>query len=215
MAVRADQLRRCLRLYLVTDPGLCPASELPARVRAAVDGGVTMVQLRDKDADTASRVRTASAIRAALKGTGVPLIVNDDPAAAIAAGADGVHIGQGDGDPVAVRRRIGPDRLLGLSCETPAHVASVADSGADHLGLGPVMATSTKPKHAAPLGFDGLAAMARATGLPKVAIGGLKAPHAGLVRDAGCDGMAVVSAILGAPDPRAAARDIIRNWREA
>lgn len=204
MALRRD----ILKLYLVTDPRLCPGPVLIDTVRAAVRGGVSFVQLRDKHATTATRVDAARALRQVLSGTGVPLVINDDLEAARAAGVDGVHIGQGDVSPEVARARLGPDKIIGLSCETPAQVRAARTQHVDYLGLGTVFPTATKADHKPTIGLDGLADMAELTQLPCVAIGGLKHAHAADVLAAGCDGMAVVSAICGQSDPEGAARDL-------
>ncbi|WP_299783351.1 thiamine phosphate synthase [uncultured Roseobacter sp.] len=197
--------RAALRLYLVTDPLLCKNLGVVDTVLRAVAGGVTMVQLRDKPATTAERIALARALMLALKGTGVPLVVNDDLEAAVASGADGAHIGQGDGSPDQARARLGPDRILGLSCETPQAVRAAKTAPVDYLGLGPVFATGTKRDHERPIGFDGLAALVAETDLPTVAIGGLKADHVPVVMATGVDGLSVVSAICGKTDPQLAA----------
>lgn len=199
-------LRDQLRLYLVTDPRLCAGIGVVDTVRRAVAGGVTMVQLRDKDATSAQRTELAVALKTALAGTGVPLVINDDVVAAAAANADGAHIGQGDISPAQARAIIGPDKILGLSCETPQAVRDVDASLVDYLGLGPVFGTATKTDHAEPLDFDGLAQLVTLSSLPNVAIGGLKPDHINGVLASGADGMAVVSAICGQPDPCIAAR---------
>ncbi|SIT00532.1 thiamine-phosphate diphosphorylase [Roseivivax lentus] len=202
MALTAQQLR----LYLVTDPGLCPGAALVRTVTAAVRGGVGFVQLRDKTASTGARVEAARALKQALAGSGVPIVLNDDVEAAIAADVDGVHIGQQDISPAEARARLGPGRIVGLSCETEAQVTAVDPGLVDYLGLGTVFPTATKSDHTAAIGLAGLARLARASSLPSVAIGGLRAEHAAAVRAAGCDGIAVVSAICGQPDPEEAAR---------
>ena len=194
-----------LRLYLVTDPGLCAAHGVVATVREAVHGGVTMVQLRDKDATPAARAELGRALMAALAGTGVPLVINDDLDAALAIGAHGVHVGQSDLSPHYVRERLGPDAIVGLSCETVAHAAAADPSVLDYVGIGPVFATSTKPDHAPAMELGGLAAARAATTLPAVAIGGIQDANLARVLAAGVDGVAVVSAICGQPDVRAAA----------
>lgn len=203
-------IRGSLRLYLVTDPRLCAEAGLVETVRAAVAGGVTCVQLRDKQAGTEALAAQARAVKAALAGSGVPVIVNDDVEAAMLADADGVHVGQGDMPPAEVRALIGAGKILGLSCETLAH-AEAAPGCVDYLGLGPVFATATKTDHAAPLGFDGLARLCDAAQVPCVAIGGLDAAHVGAVRQAGADGLAVVSAICGQGDACAAAEAFFRE----
>lgn len=199
-------LRDQLRLYLVTDPALCRARGVAETVGQAVAAGVTMVQLRDKEASTADRIDLALALKGALRGTGVPLVINDDVEAAYAADVDGAHIGQGDMAPRGARERLGPGKILGLSCETPETVRAADPSVVDYLGLGPVFGTPTKADHKTPVGFDGLARLVALTDLPTVAIGGLKAHHHERVLAAGADGSAVVSAICGQPDIAAATR---------
>ena len=204
-----------LSLYVVLDAGLCAGRGLAETAVAAMRGGAGVVQLRDKHGGTRARIEAAWALKAALAGTGVPIIVNDDAEAAIAAEADGLHVGQGDLSPAAARALIGPDRLLGLSVETVAHARAVDPALVDHVGAGPVLATATKPDHAAPSGFDGLAAMVAAAPVPAVAIGSMTAAHARAAVEAGAAGLAVVSAVCAAADPEAAARAIVGAIREA
>lgn len=194
-----------LRLYLITDPVLCAKRGVVGTVQAAVSGGVTMIQLRDKTARTAERTALARGLMEALQGTGIPLVINDDLDAVIASGADGAHIGQGDGAPNTARALLGPDRILGLSCETPATVKAARGLAVDYLGLGPVFATGTKTDHEQPIGMGGLEDLVALSDVPTVAIGGLNATHVAAVMAAGADGLAVVSAICCQDDPRAAA----------
>ncbi len=201
-----QRLRHQLRLYLVTDPGLCAGLGLVETVRRAVMGGVTMVQLRDKNTTTEGRIETALALKQCLAGSGVALVINDDLDAAIAADAEGAHIGQGDMPAAQARDLLGPGKILGLSCETPETVHAADPAVVDYLGLGPVFGTATKADHEKPIGFDGLARLVALSPLPNVAIGGLKAEHGPATFAAGADGLAVVSAICGQPDPEAAAR---------
>jgi thiamine-phosphate pyrophosphorylase len=202
-----------LSVYLVLDPGLCAARGMVETAVAAVRGGATMVQLRDKDADPARLAETARALKAALAGSGVPAIVNDCAEGALA--ADGLHVGQDDMDLAAARALIGPDRILGLSVETEAAAARVDPALIDYVGAGPVFATPTKPDHKRPVGFDGLERLCAAAPVRAVAIGGLTAAHAGAVLAAGADGLAVASAICAAPDPETAARAIAHAVQEA
>lgn len=199
-------LKSKLRLYLVTDPRLCADLGIVETVRRAVAGGVTMVQLRDKTASSARRTELALALKGVLQGTGVPLVVNDDVAAAVAADVDGAHIGQGDISPAQARALLGPEKILGLSCETAQSVQAADPAVVDYLGLGPVFGTGTKIDHDPPIGFDGLAQLVTLSRLPTVAIGGLKADHMGALAASRADGMAVVSAICGQADPYLAAR---------
>ena len=205
-ASRLDRdLRSMLRLYLVTDPELCSQHGLLETVRDAVRGGVTAVQLRDKTATTSALVKMGRDIATGLADTGVPLIVNDNVEAAIAIGADGLHVGQGDMKVDEARRLIGPDMLLGLSCETVEDARMTDPAIVDYIGVSPVFATPTKTDHSLAVGIEGLRAIAAATPVPKVAIGGLKSHHFEAIFENGADGVAVVSAICGQPDAEAAA----------
>ena len=202
-----------LSLYLVLDPVLCEPLGMVETTRRAVAGGVSMVQLRDKTASTAAMIETGRASKQVLSGSGVPLIINDDVEAAIACSADGVHVGQGDMAAAAVRQRIGSDMILGLSVTNLAEAEAATSAPVDYLGIGPVLATGTKPDHAPVMGFDGLAAAIRAVSVPVVAIGGLKHSHIEAVLQSGAKGIAVVSAICGTPDPEKAARDLSQMIR--
>jgi thiamine-phosphate pyrophosphorylase len=196
-----------LSLYLVLDPDLCGDRGMIETARGAVAGGVTIVQLRDKQAGTARMIDTGRALQAVLAGTGARLIVNDDVEAAIAIGADGLHIGQDDMAASIARARIGNTMILGLSVETESLAQRVDPGVVDYVGIGPVFATATKPDHKQPIGFDGLARIVALAPVPAVAIGGVKQAHVADILAAGALGLAVVSAICAAPDPEAAARD--------
>ena len=198
-------------LYLVTDRALARGRPLADVVRAAVAGGVTCVQLREKEASAREFVAAARELLALLRPLGVPLIVNDRIDVALAAGADGVHVGQQDLS-VADARRLGPPGwIVGVSAESVADAARAERDGADYVGASPVFATPTKADHAPPLGLAGLRALRAATKLPLVAIGGLHAGNARETIRAGADGLAVVSAIVAADDPRAAAAELRRE----
>jgi len=204
-----------LSLYLVLDPILCADFGMVETARAAVAGGATIVQLRDKHASTAAMIDTGLSLKRALAGSNARLIVNDDVEAAIAIGADGLHIGQEDLDAETARRMIGPEMILGLSVETEALASAVDAEIVDYVGVGPVFATPTKPDHKQPIGFDGLARIVRLCPVPVVAIGGLKAEHTADVLSARADGLAVVSAICGKADPIAATALIAEAIKEA
>lgn len=199
-------MRLDLSLYLVTDPALCAGHGLVETVVAAVRGGASVVQLRDKHAADGELIDQARRLKAALAGSGVPLIINDRLAVAVESGADGLHIGQDDGEVAEARAALGEQAILGLSVQTLEQLARIDAKRLDYLGLGPVFATPSKHDHAEPLGFAGLATLAAASPLPGVAIGGLKAEHVAATRQAGAQGLAVISAICGMPDPEAAAR---------
>jgi len=194
---------------LVTDAAMTARRGLVETVLAAVAGGVTVVQLRDKAASDAEMLATGRALLAALAPFGIPLVVNDRVSVAAALGAH-LHIGQEDGDPAAARAAIGPDALLGLSVTRAAEMATVDGRIVDYVGLGPVFVTGTKADAAAPLGLDGFRAIAARLAVPSVAIGGIDAENAAAVIDAGAGGIAVVSAICAADDPRAAAAALRR-----
>ena len=195
-----------LSVYLITDPQLCAVRGLVETVLAAVRGGATVVQLRDKGAPDAVLIEQGRALKQALAVSGVPLIVNDRIAVAAAIGADGVHVGQSDAAAHLARAVLGPDVFVGLSIQTIEHAAAVDPAVVDHVGVGPVFATATKPDHAEPLGIDGLARVCAASPVPAVAIGGLELGHVGAVLGAGAEGLALVSALCAAPDPEQAAR---------
>lgn len=195
-----------LSLYLVTDPRLTAARGLEATVKAAVKGGVTVVQLRDPDAHGRALVEQARALKALLAPLGLPLIINDRVDVAVAADADGVHLGQDDMTPADARGLLGPNRILGLSVGNPAEYKASDLAGVDYLGVGPVRATGTKADAGAAIGAAGIAAIRALTGLPLVGIGGVDASIAPDVIRAGADGVAVVSAICAAADPEAAAK---------
>jgi thiamine-phosphate pyrophosphorylase len=197
-------------LYLVTDTALAGPRGVPEVVRAAVAGGVTAVQVRDKTASRRELYALTLAVREVLAGTGVALFVNDAVDVALLAGADGVHVGQDDLPAAGVRALIGPDRLLGLSAGSDDELAvalALPPGTVDVVGIGPVWSTPTKPDAGTGLGPGGVAALAAkaaAGGLRSVAIGGISVERAPLVT--GVDGICVVSAVCAAPDPAAAAR---------
>ncbi len=200
------------RLCLVTDRGLARGRPLVEVVLRAVAGGVTMVQLREKGATTRAFLDEARALKAALAGRGVPLIVNDRADVALAVGADGVHVGQTDMPVEAVREIVGPGLTIGLSV-TDAGQVGRADAGlADYLGIGPLHPQKTKADAAAPLGLGGFAALRRLTAKPALAIGGVKPEDVPMLVEEGATGVAVVSAIMAADDPEAAARAFAEAW---
>jgi thiamine-phosphate pyrophosphorylase len=199
-----------LAVYFVTPDG-CP-DEL---VLAAARGGATLVQLRDKRATDAEMIAQARRLRPALAALDVKLIVNDRIEVALAAGADGLHVGQSDGDPRAMRAALPAGRILGLSIDAAAQLADIPEECVDYVGVGPLRATASKPDHAAPLGLDGLAAIVAAAPVPAVAIGGVGLADIPALKACGCAGVAVVSAISAAADPEAAARALRAAWSSA
>lgn len=201
-----------LSLYLVLDPDLCRDHSMIETTLAAIRGGASMVQLRDKNARTEDMIRTGRALMAAMAGSNVPLIVNDNIDVALAINAHGLHVGQDDMPADMARQKLGAGKILGLSVENEAAMLRAVDPAiVDYVGVGPVFATATKPGHKPAIGLDGLKHLVGLSSLPSVAIGGLKAEHASAVIAAGAQGMAVVSAICGQPNPKAATRLLARE----
>lgn len=197
-----------LRLYLVTDDTLA-GGRLFEKVTAAVKGGVSMVQLREKNCTTAEFVSKGLRLKELLTPYGVPLIINDRVDVALAVGADGVHIGQSDMPCKIARKLLGPDKIIGLSVESMEDVRSANLEDADYIGISPVFATPTKTDTAAPFGLAGLARAVEESVHPAVAIGGINLSNAGEIMACGAAGIAVVSAILCSPDPFAAANKLL------
>ena len=192
-------------LGIVTGRGWAGGRSLPEIGLAGVAGGASVVQLREKDIPTRAFVDLAKHLKAFLAGSGVPLIVNDRVDVALAADADGVHVGQDDMEVADVRRLIGPNRILGLSVETLDQARAAEDWDVDYYGVSPIFATPTKTDTRGAWGVDGLRALRARTERPLVAIGGLHVGNAAEVVAAGADGVAVVSEICAAGDPQAAA----------
>lgn len=208
--VAPDRMRKLLRTYLVLGSPNC--RDHPLRVlEAALDGGVTLVQFREKGpgALTGEPMRAlARELLTACRRRGVPFLVNDDVELALAIGADGVHVGQEDEAAAQVRARIG-DRILGVSAHTFAEAEAAVRHGADYLGIGPIYPTASKADAKAPQGPAILRVLRdRGITLPLVGIGGITADTAGDVVRAGADGIAVISAITHAEDVRRAAAQL-------
>jgi thiamine-phosphate pyrophosphorylase len=195
-------------LYLVTDPALGRGRPLQEIVAAAVRGGVTLVQLRDKQAHGRALLEEARALVALLTPYGVPLIVNDRVDVAVAAGAAGCHVGQSDLPATAARALLGPDALLGVSLDAVEQMSDIDPAVVDYVAHGPVAATATKGDAGGAVGAAGIARVRALSALPLVAIGGLDAGNLGAAIAAGADGIAVVSAIMAASDPEAASREL-------
>lgn len=202
-------------LYLVADAEFTAGRDLPALVASAVEGGVTAVQLRAKGLPVRDFLDLALRIAERLEGTGVPLIVNDRVDIALACGAAGAHLGQEDLPVAEARKILGAKRIIGVSVNTLEEAREAEKRGADYVGLGPVFPTSTKETNLAVIGAEGVAAVKRALKIPVVGIGGITASNAHDVVKAGADGIAVISAILGAPDARRAAAELRKciSWR--
>jgi thiamine-phosphate pyrophosphorylase len=194
-----------LTLYLATDPQLLGGRDIVETVADAIAGGVTVVQLRDKEADGGRLYEDACRLLRVTRPAGVPLIVNDRIDVMLASGADGVHVGASD-LPLGKTRELAGDRIVGYSVNTPEDLRTAIDCGADYIGIGPAFPTSTKPDARATLGLDGLARLAGAAPMPSVAIGGISLGNCGSTMACGIAGICVISAILGTADVRATAR---------
>ena len=200
--------REDLALYLVTDRGLSLGRDLETVVLEAVKGGVTLVQLREKDIDTREFIALGLRLKAALAGSGVPLLINDRVDVALAVDADGVHIGQSDMPYDIARRLLGPDKIIGLSVETIEEVVQANGLDVDYIAVSPVFATHTKTDTLTPFGYEGLERACRLTRHPVCGIGGMNADTAGRAIACGADGVAVVSAISSTPDPCSASKNL-------
>ena len=199
--------KHSLRLYAVTDRAWVGRQTLCQQVEAALQGGVTCVQLREKHLDRDAFLAEARQICALCRRYGVPFIVNDDLDVALACGADGVHVGQDDMPAAEVRRRAGRRLIVGVSAHTPEEARLAEAAGADYLGAGAVFGSATKTD-ASLLTPAGLQAVCAAVHIPVVAIGGVNAGNILQLQGSGAAGAAVVSGIFGAPDITAACRKL-------
>ncbi len=192
-------------VYLVTDRDLVPGRSLAEVIIEAVKGGVSTVQLREKDVPTKFFIEEAQHIKSILTPYNVPLLINDRVDVALAVEADGVHIGQEDMPYPLARKLLGKKAIIGLSVETMEQVLEAEAYDVDYLGVSAIFATPTKTDTKHNWGVEGLREVRKASRHPLVAIGGINASNAAEVARAGADSLAVVSAICAAPDPRQAA----------
>ena len=199
--------KRHMLLYAVTDRAWTGKQTLYEQVEAALKGGVTCVQLREKELDETLFIQEAKALCTLCRRYGVPFIVNDNVEIAIACGADGVHVGQEDLAAGEVRRRVGENMILGVSVHTVEEARQAVRDGADYLGLGAVFPTSTKTD-ADQMSNETLRDICGAVEIPVVAIGGLNRDNILRLSGSGVDGVALVSAIFGAEDIEAACREL-------
>lgn len=194
-------------LYLVTDRGL---SKLPfyEMIKKAVEGGVTVVQLREKNLSTREFIEEAIEVKKILEGRGIPLIINDRVDIAIAVEADGVHLGNED-MPVGLARKIlGKKFIIGASAGSVEEAIEKERMGADYIAVSPVFPTPTKPDAGQPLGLDGVREMKKFIKVPLIGIGGINRENVVEVIKSGADGVAVVSAIVSSVDPEKSAREL-------
>lgn len=202
-----------LRLYAVTDRRALPAGvTLAQAVEAALDGGVTCLQLREKEASAGEILALARTLLPLCRARRVPLLINDRVDIALAVGADGVHVGQDDLPAGEVRRILGPDKIVGVSAGSVAEAVKAEEDGADYLGVGAMYATSTK-EDADVTSREELLRIREAVDLPIVVIGGINRSNYRNFKGIGVNGLAVVSAVIAADDIEAAARELSEGFR--
>ena len=194
-----DRLEQSLLLYAVTDRHWLGDRTLYDVVRESLDGGVTFLQLREKDLDDESFYREAVELQKMAREYGVPFVVNDNVDIAVRMDADGVHVGQSDMEAGDVRALIGPDKILGVSAQTVEQAVLAEKRGADYLGVGAVFPTGSKDD-AVEVSFETLKAICEAVSIPVVAIGGITVDNTHELAGSGICGIAVISAIYGQKD---------------
>lgn len=200
-------------LYAITDRRLAGGRSSAEVMEKAILGGVTLVQLREKEAGGRKMVEEAQALLKVTRRYGIPLIINDRLDVALAVGAEGVHLGQEDIPCRLARQILGPEKIIGVSASTVEEAVQAERDGADYLGVGAVFPTGTKADAGEAIGLDALAAIKARVKIPVVAIGGINAANAAQVAATGVDGLAVVSAIVAAADPEEAARRLLAAFR--
>lgn len=195
------KLREALKLYLVTDPVLHGGRGVFATCEEALAAGVRFVQLRDKKASTRSLYDSALALRNLCKKNSSYFVVNDRIDVAMATGADGVHLGQSDMPADTARSIMGPEAIIGVSVRTVKEAQKALEDGADYIAANLVFSTETKKDVKEPLGLDMVSILSEASSLPLIAIGGINPENTALVINAGCAGVAVVTAVMNADSP--------------
>jgi thiamine-phosphate pyrophosphorylase len=203
-----------LSVYFVADPHVCAGRDLADIVRAAADGGVTMVQLRNKIDPSAHILRQAQNLLAILKPRGIPLIINDHVEIARLCDADGVHVGQDDVSPEEARKILGADKIIGVTAFTKKHFKNIDPAIVDYAGTGPFYKTLTKPDKRI-LGMESFRELVRISPVPVIGIGGIGPDNAADVIHAGAAGVAMMRSVSESPDPAAAARAFTESVRAA
>lgn len=210
MTVDRRRLASLLRLILITDRELAARrGGVPAVVGRALDAGARAIQLRMKDAGAGEMLEAAAGLRRATRAAGALLFVNDRVDVALAAEADGVHLGPDDLPVGPVRRAVGGDLIIGYSTDRPEEARRAVGEGADYIGCGTVYATDSKSDAGEVIGPEGLHAVATAVDAPVVGIGGVTPERAGEVARTGASGAAVISAVMGADEPGRAVRELL------
>ena len=202
-----------LLLYAVTDSHWLNGRTLHSVVKESLEGGVTFVQLREKQLDEARFMEEAKDLQVLCREYNVPFIINDNVDIALAMDADGVHVGQSDMEAGKVREKLGPDKIIGVSCKTVEQALLAKKHGADYLGVGAMYPTGTK-KDATAVTPEALSEICQAVDIPVVAIGGINKNRLEPIKGTGVDGVAVVSAIFAAEDIEKATRELKEAVRE-
>jgi thiamine-phosphate pyrophosphorylase len=200
-------------VYLVVDSACCDPHPWPKVVESAARGGVSMVQLRHKSTTDGVLERQVQTLRPILRELKVPLILNDHLELAERLEVDGLHLGQDDETPRRARERLGPRAIIGLSVTHADEIETVDPEVVDYVGLGPVFETGSKLDAAPAMGVEGFRFIRARLNVPVVAIGGVSIENAASLREAGADGLAVISAICRSPDPRGAAASLKQVMR--
>ena len=200
-----------MRLYAVTDRAWEGKLTLYEQVEAALRGGVTCVQLREKELDEAAFLAEAKELKALCQSYGVPFIINDNVAVALASDADGIHVGQSDMKAKDVRALLGNDKIIGVTAKTVVQALAAQEAGADYLGIGAFFVTDTK-KDALPITHETARAITAAVDIPVTGIGGISPENLDSLQGLGLDGVALVSAIFSASDIERRCRELCTRW---
>lgn len=200
-------------LYLVTDRGILKGRDIFKATEDAIKGGVTLLQLREKDISTLDFYNIALKMKIISKHYNVPLIINDRLDIALAVDADGLHIGQDDMPIEIARKLLGENKLLGYSVANAEQAIYGEKNGADYLGAGPVYPTGSKSDAGKPIGIDGLKIIRNSVSIPIVGIGGISLSNISEVKSSGIDGISLISAILGNDDIEGTSKILLNKWR--
>jgi thiamine-phosphate pyrophosphorylase len=200
-------------LYIILDPSVCSAQSLPDVFRQATEAGATLFQYRNKSASMKEAYTETLPLRKIAAELGVTFIVNDRCDLALAVDADGVHLGQTDLPYADARKVMGPDKIIGLSTHHAGQVKEAEQLKPDYIGFGPIFKPASKQDHDPVVGIEGLRQIRALTSLPIFAIGGIQLGQVGAVMQAGADGIAVISAVLNAPDVTKAVKDLIAQMK--
>ena len=203
-----------LLLYAVTDRSWLHGRTLKEQVKEALDGGVTFLQLREKQIDSELFLQEAQELKELCKQYQVPFVINDDVELALKVDADGVHVGQSDMEAGDVRKKLGKDKIIGVSAQTVEQAVMAEKHGADYLGVGAVFPTSSKDD-AQEVDYETLKAICQAVRIPVIAIGGINAQNVDRLKGSGICGVEVISAIFAQEDIKEAAKELKNRTKEA